>query len=448
LRSVDLSESSKSLVDSNEEVSIESLRLGEEPGLQAESAAAPSDAKKATSSFDERGDAVSSLEQDMAKLAFELAEARAQVDWYKLQHRQVHLEFEDLQAFCKQLQAENSELRKGIVKSRKKKPWFNSDRIRRLNQPKKRMDFGASMHDTSSFAGDQKCNSDEDWDDETLTTYFGGAGRMGEDSVRGTSRHGPLLTMSDQAKGSKPDQSRRKVIREIDDTPKNITVTNRTSLHEQTQTANSLHDTTEVESVESEDAPAGNPVWPERDPQRTKASRMRRNKEESTVYSDQRNSSSEQLSDHRTSIHGEHRFVPQRQGSGPDLTTSHQNVTGELDDLDFGSGHKQTEKTHETEEPHDEQAERVPEHEETKSWWAKMTPFQQSTPKPTETKSHEGHANQQAPLSRDDRPLVEGDYPGLDVDFVDRSLVRTNSSSSAGEMPTDLSDAPSMPWRK
>jgi len=50
------------------------------------------------------------LEQEMATIKFELAEARAQVDWFKLKNRNLNVEMQDLQAFCKQLQNENTEL--------------------------------------------------------------------------------------------------------------------------------------------------------------------------------------------------------------------------------------------------------------------------------------------------------------------------------------------------
>lgn len=56
---------------------------------------------------------IMALEEELAKSKFELAEARSQADWYKLEHRRLFVEHDDLQAFCEQLQTENSSLKSG-----------------------------------------------------------------------------------------------------------------------------------------------------------------------------------------------------------------------------------------------------------------------------------------------------------------------------------------------
>ena len=56
---------------------------------------------------------IMALEEELAKSKFELAEARSQADWYKLEHRRLFVEHDDLNAFCEQLQTENSSLKSG-----------------------------------------------------------------------------------------------------------------------------------------------------------------------------------------------------------------------------------------------------------------------------------------------------------------------------------------------
>lgn len=94
------------------------------------------------------------LQMETLKMSF--AEAQSQMDWYKLRYRHLHNEFTDLQAFCKQLQAENIELRteneslKGKV-SQKHEPWFKMERFAKLNRPK-------------------QLEPGDDWDDTTIAT--------------------------------------------------------------------------------------------------------------------------------------------------------------------------------------------------------------------------------------------------------------------------------------
>ena len=136
------------------------------------------------------------LEQQMAKLNFELAEARSQTDWYRMQNRQLHLEFEDLQSYCNQLQDENKELRDGIIVRKKKSGWFRPDQIRRLNQPRRRTDYKNNSIETPSDppnswrdeTSHSRGRDEEDWDADTLTTNFGGASRHGEESTNQQSK--------------------------------------------------------------------------------------------------------------------------------------------------------------------------------------------------------------------------------------------------------------------
>mmetsp|Transcript_29072 Transcript_29072/g.43935 ORF Transcript_29072/g.43935 Transcript_29072/m.43935 type:complete len:632 (+) Transcript_29072:82-1977(+) len=101
-------------------------------------------------------DEVKELLHELEKLKMEFAEAQSQVDWYKLRYRHLHTEFTDLQAFCKQLQTENIELRNENVSlkgktSKKHEPWFKMDRFTRLNKPK-------------------HLEPGDDWDTDTFTT--------------------------------------------------------------------------------------------------------------------------------------------------------------------------------------------------------------------------------------------------------------------------------------
>jgi len=139
---------------------------------------------------DQNNDNCHILEQEMAKISFELAEARSQVDWYKLKYRHLHAEFQDLQAFCKQLQSENMELR--FEKSRRensrgpdvnpssfiipndKSAWFKSDHLLKLNRPKKWADYEISnnIEKPQHQHRDDTSDCGEDWDNDTLTTQF------------------------------------------------------------------------------------------------------------------------------------------------------------------------------------------------------------------------------------------------------------------------------------
>eukprot|EP00548_Thalassiothrix_antarctica_P007655 CAMPEP_0194149836 /NCGR_PEP_ID=MMETSP0152-20130528/40171_1 /TAXON_ID=1049557 /ORGANISM="Thalassiothrix antarctica, Strain L6-D1" /LENGTH=656 /DNA_ID=CAMNT_0038852321 /DNA_START=65 /DNA_END=2035 /DNA_ORIENTATION=+ len=136
------------------------------------------------------------LEQEMAKIKFELAEARAQVDWYKLKYRHLHVEFQDLQAFCQRLQSENMKLRfenKRVrnsngscnsISSNEKSPWFKSEILMKLNRPRKWIDYegcNSQPHRQKSPATNNNGDESdcEDWDNDTLTTQFCESSRFG-----------------------------------------------------------------------------------------------------------------------------------------------------------------------------------------------------------------------------------------------------------------------------
>lgn len=199
--------------------------------------------------FFENDERINYLEQEMAKLSFELAEARSQADWYRMQHRHLHLEFEDLQSYCNQLQDENKALNDGIIARKKKTGWFRSDQTRRLNQSRRRIDYKSngvdssqdppySCRDETSLA---RGREEDDWDADTLTTNFGGTSRHGEESTNEQSK-GPLITSGDcfheTLEGSKNSG------KQSDDTPKAITVTSREAISgEAMSTMDDLKDT-------------------------------------------------------------------------------------------------------------------------------------------------------------------------------------------------------------
>mmetsp|Transcript_3971 Transcript_3971/g.6081 ORF Transcript_3971/g.6081 Transcript_3971/m.6081 type:complete len:606 (+) Transcript_3971:152-1969(+) len=119
------------------------------------------------------------LQMETLKMSF--AESQSQVDWYKLRYRHLHNEFTDLQAFCKQLQAENMELRnenesnKGKV-SKKQEPWFKMERFAKLNRPK------------------QLDQPGDDWDDTTIATQRTFTTKSSRDqSLHGASGGTPLF---------------------------------------------------------------------------------------------------------------------------------------------------------------------------------------------------------------------------------------------------------------
>lgn len=89
---------------------------------------------------------VRNLEHQLAKLKFEMAEAQSRADWYKLQNRQLHIEYEDLQSFCKQLHAENADLRSSGARTFKRRPkWFKSERLKHLTRSRRRTSYTETM---------------------------------------------------------------------------------------------------------------------------------------------------------------------------------------------------------------------------------------------------------------------------------------------------------------
>jgi len=141
-------------------------------------------------------DGVQLLEQEMSKIKLELAESLGQVDWYKMKYRHLHVEFQDLQAFCERLQSENMELRfdnkraknnkhgsssNSVSSNNEKSAWFKSEHLMRLNRPRKWIDYEGSSAQphrkkTQNNADDL---DDDDWDDDTLTTQFCESSRFG-----------------------------------------------------------------------------------------------------------------------------------------------------------------------------------------------------------------------------------------------------------------------------
>lgn len=150
---------------------------------------------------DAKGDC---LEQEIAKISFELADSQAQVDWFKMKYRHLEVEFNDLQAFCKQLQNENMELRceneqlrnGEKVAAKKRSTWFKSPNLMRLTKPK-------SIKEPRQNADDSDC---EDWDDDTLTTQFCESSRIssffGDDRSKCSSKSGSFKR---DKKEDKPD---------------------------------------------------------------------------------------------------------------------------------------------------------------------------------------------------------------------------------------------------
>jgi hypothetical protein len=88
----------------------------------------------------------------------------------------LHLEFEDLQSYCNQLQNENKELHDGIIARKKKSGWFSSDQTRRLNQPRRRIDYknndvDASQDPPNSWRDETSLargREEDDWDAEHI----------------------------------------------------------------------------------------------------------------------------------------------------------------------------------------------------------------------------------------------------------------------------------------
>ena len=92
------------------------------------------------------------IERALADMKVELAEARSQADWYKLQHKQLQVEFEDLQAFCQQLQKENVELRAGRDQPLSRRPrWFKAKRLDQLQRSRKRTDYPGNKASAKSI---------------------------------------------------------------------------------------------------------------------------------------------------------------------------------------------------------------------------------------------------------------------------------------------------------
>ena len=106
---------------------------------------------------EENAERVTAMERILTKLYCDLAEARSKADWYKLQHRKLHLEYQDLQAFCEMLQDENQELREGGGDT-KKGGWFVSNhksQKKKYLKEKRRLSYQSSTNTSrSSSAAD------------------------------------------------------------------------------------------------------------------------------------------------------------------------------------------------------------------------------------------------------------------------------------------------------
>mmetsp|Transcript_27089 Transcript_27089/g.40021 ORF Transcript_27089/g.40021 Transcript_27089/m.40021 type:complete len:350 (+) Transcript_27089:172-1221(+) len=152
---------------------------------------------------DERESYVNHLEQEIAKISFELAEAQSQVDWYKMNYRHLHVEFADLQEFCQTLQDENMELRSenkqlqnGMrVKQKKRPAWFENAKLMRLGKPRPIISYGSSNNNNRTGGGGNRSTDDsdcDDWDDDTLTTNFCESSRsfLGDSASRGGRKTG------------------------------------------------------------------------------------------------------------------------------------------------------------------------------------------------------------------------------------------------------------------
>ncbi len=70
-------------------------------------------------------DRVAWLEGEVARLKLDLANAKAARDWHHLRFRKAQTEFEDLQAFCKQLQDENEQLKSKDSPPPNSDSWFS-----------------------------------------------------------------------------------------------------------------------------------------------------------------------------------------------------------------------------------------------------------------------------------------------------------------------------------
>lgn len=155
------------------------------------------------------------LEQEIAKISFELAESQAQVDWYKMNYRHLHVEFADLQAFCQQLQDENMELRDenkklrngARVKPKKRSAWFENATLMNLGKPRPIVDYGKNPDDSDC----------DDWDDDTLTTNFCESSRsfLGDSASRGG------FSRTDR-KHDKPGDKPENIIFGVKDTDKRV----------------------------------------------------------------------------------------------------------------------------------------------------------------------------------------------------------------------------------
>jgi hypothetical protein len=433
-----------------------------------------------------------SLEQEMAKMNFEIAEARSEVDFYKMQYRQVHVEFEDLQAFCSQLQDDNKELRSGVVTRKKKPTWCKPERIRRLNQARRFMEYDHcvpqatshvnSAHGESSHSPGPVLDEEDDWDDDTLTTNFDGASRDG------FCRVGPLMAIRDRfnrsTDGSKNSRS------STDDTPKAITVTNQEDrasellvLVDVKDDHAAWHDSmpsasgtarTEVESPSRDEQDDQLDMKAERknglfgkliQSAANKNSKMKRVEldDEQAVEMVEIIQTVEttetmpgigwNLQGRRSSFIEKHRFVPARRGSDLGINSSniHSIYHPELDELDLrGSGHEGDEEARSSEATAAHSAVGNKEGEsELKPWWKVRLnkPFQQ-----VHTRSEKNKAWQVSSNHNKGPQLVENDDYGEDVDCgedeKDEPLKRSsfdkhNSSRSSGtfsseSMPTDL----------
>lgn len=430
------------------------------------------------------GETITNLEQEMAKINFELAEASAQVDWYKLQHRQLHLEFEDLQAFCKQLQAENLELRENRTNGRRKPNWFKA--ARRLNQPRSRVDYedtAQAVHGNSSFHHEESSlspsNDADDWDDDTLTTNFGGASRMGDDST--AQRKGPLFSGL-LSKGSASVGSGKS---NKHDTPRDITVNKQSATNlggdpqpgllddsnesnestKETHLIDSQHGREDVQESQNDCADEhrrkglfGGRFSPKSGSQSVS---MRRHTDASVNTSKTSKTMPNigwNKKKHRASASGQlekHRFVPPRRGSilGPD--SSLHSYHSDLDELDLAGSSHEVRINPDTEAPINDLEDKQ---KGSKPWWAKVKPIKQmqNMHNRAETAIQDMQTRAEfrvSRISRKGRSNIDQYLPDLCEDDLEQSrgeeLTDRDSRqsfetcSSENEMPCDL-DHPSM----